>query len=182
MIDDLIDVTRISAGKVNLENQCQDLRPIVDSAVESCRPTIDSRTQHLHVILPSAPLLVDVDAARMKQVFVNLLQNAVKFTKNGGTIWVKVSVEAAEALVKVEDSGIGISPEVLPHIFDLFTQAEFAGDRKSEGLGIGLSVVKDLTQLHGGTVQVRSDGIGKGAEFAVRLPLADCDDEPHSPG
>jgi len=118
----------------------------------------------------------------MKQVFVNLLQNAVKFTKNGGTIWVKVSVEAAEALVKVEDSGIGISPEVLPHIFDLFTQAEFAGDRKSEGLGIGLSVVKDLTQLHGGTVQVRSDGIGKGAEFAVRLPLADCDDEPHSPG
>ena len=81
MIDDLIDVTRISAGKVNLENQCQDLRPIVDSAVESCRPTIDSRTQHLHVILPSAPLLVDVDAARMKQVFVNLLQNAVKFIR-----------------------------------------------------------------------------------------------------
>jgi signal transduction histidine kinase len=95
---------------------------------------------------------------------------------------VKVSVEAAEAVVKFEDNGIGISPDVLPHIFDLFTQAEFAGDRKADGLGIGLSVVKDLAQLHGGTVQVRSDGIGKGAEFAVRLPLADCEDEPHSPG
>jgi two-component system CheB/CheR fusion protein len=182
MVDDLIDVTRISAGKVQLEKACQDLRPIIASAAESCRPSIDSRTQHLHMILPSAPLLVDVDAARMKQVFVNLLQNAVKFTKNGGTIWVKASVEAAEAVVKVEDNGIGISPDVLPHIFDLFTQAEFAGDRKSDGLGIGLSVVKDLAQLHGGTVQVRSDGIGKGAEFAVRLPLADCEDEPHSPG
>jgi len=182
LVDDLIDVTRINAGKVILESRCQDLRPIVESAVETCRPNIDSRTQNLHVILPIAPLLVDVDASRMKQVFVNLLQNAAKFTKNGGTIWVKVSVEAAEAVVKFEDNGIGISPEVLPHIFDLFTQAEFAGERKSDGLGIGLSVVKDLTQLHGGSVQVRSDGIGKGAEFTVRLPLADCEDEPHSPG
>jgi two-component system CheB/CheR fusion protein len=182
MVDDLIDVTRVSAGKVQLEKRCQDLRPIVESAVETCRPSIDSRTQNLHMILPSAPLLVDVDATRMKQVFVNLLQNAAKFTKNGGTIWVKLSVEAAEAVMKVEDNGVGISPEMLPHIFDLFTQAEFAGDRKSDGLGIGLSVVKDLTQLHGGTVQVRSDGLGKGAEFAVRLPLADCEDEPHSPG
>jgi signal transduction histidine kinase len=140
------------------------------------------RTHNLNVILPIAPLMVDVDAVRMRQVFVNLIQNATNYTKNGGTIWVKAGVEAAEAVVKVEDNGIGISPEVLPHIFDMFTQAEFVGDKADVGMGIGLSVVKDLTQLHGGSVQVRSDGIGKGSEFTVRLPLANCDDEPHSPG
>jgi len=182
MVDELIDVTRVSAGKVQLEKACQDLRPIVESAVAACRPHVDTRTHTLHVILPTAPLEVDVDAGRMRQVFVNLIQNAAKYTKNGGTIWVKVSVEAAEAVVKVEDNGIGISPDVLPHIFDLFTQAEFAGDRSDSGLGIGLSVVKDLTQLHGGTVQVRSDGIGKGSDFTVRLPMSNCEDRPDSPG
>src|SRR6476660_424322 len=182
MVDDLIDVSRVSAGKVNLEKQCQDLRPVIEAAVASCRPSIDMRTHNLNVIVPIAPLEVDVDAVRMRQVFVNLIQNAANFTKNGGTIWVKVGVEAAEAVVKVEDNGIGISPEVLPHIFDMFTQAEFIGDRSEAGLGIGLSVVKDITQLHGGSVQVRSDGIGKGSEFTIRLPLANCDDEPHSPG
>jgi len=182
MVDDLIDVTRVSAGKVNLDLQCQDLRPVIEAAVASCRPSIDMRTHHINVIVPIAPLIVDVDAVRMRQVFVNLIQNATNFTKNGGTIWVKAGVEAAEAVVKVEDNGIGISPEVLPHIFDMFTQAEFIGDRSEAGLGIGLSVVKDITQLHGGSVQVRSDGIGKGSEFTIRLPLANCDDEPHSPG
>lgn len=182
MVDDLLDVTRMSAGKIHLERACQDLRPIVEAAVGSCRPDIDMRTHNLHLIQPSVPLEVDVDAVRMRQVFVNLIQNAAKCTKNGGTIWVKVSIEAAEAVVKVEDNGIGISPESLPHIFDLFTQAEFAGDRPTAGLGIGLSVVKDLTQLHGGSVQVRSDGIGKGAEFTVRLPLNNCDDRPDNPG
>jgi two-component system CheB/CheR fusion protein len=182
MVDDLIDVSRMSAGKVSLEMKCQDLRPVIEAAVASCRPSIDMRTHHLNVIVPIAPLQVDVDAVRMRQVFVNLIQNAITFTKNGGTIWVKAGVEAAEAVVKVEDNGIGISPDVLPHIFDMFTQAEFVGDRSDAGLGIGLSVVKDLTQLHGGSVQVRSDGIGKGSEFTVRIPLANCDDEPHSPG
>jgi signal transduction histidine kinase len=182
MVDDLIDVTRMSAGKVLLEKHCQDLRSVVEAAVATCRPNIDMQTHHLNVILPIAPLQTDVDAVRMRQVFINLIQNAANFTKNGGTIWVKAGVEAAEAVVKVGDNGIGISPEVLPHIFDLFTQAEFAGERPTPGLGIGLSVVKDLTQLHGGSVQVRSDGIGKGAEFTVRLPLADCDDRPDSPG
>ena len=182
MVDDLLDATRVSAGKINLEKACQDLRPVIEAAVETCRPAIDMRTHNLNVIVPSVPLEVEVDATRMRQVFVNLIQNAAKCTKNGGTIWVKVSVEAAEAVVKIEDNGIGISPDMLPHIFDLFTQAEFAGDRSDAGLGIGLSVVKDLTQLHGGSVQVRSDGIGKGSEFTVRLPMANCDDRPDSPG
>jgi signal transduction histidine kinase len=114
-------------------------------------------------------------------VLVNLIQNAGAFTRHGGTIWVKVSLEANEAVVKVEDNGVGISPEMLPHIFDLFTQAEFAGDRRGAGLGIGLSVVKDLTTLHGGSVQVRSDGIGKGSEFTIRIPLAPGEEMRDSP-
>jgi PAS domain S-box-containing protein len=182
MIDDLIDVTRVSAGKVQLDKKCQDLRPVIEAAVATCRPNIDTRTHHLNVIIPSAPMLVDLDGVRMRQVFVNLIQNSAKYTENGGTIWIKASVEAGEAVVKIEDNGIGISPDLLPNIFDLFTQAEFAGDRAAEGLGIGLSVVKDLTQLHGGSVQVRSDGLGKGSEFTVRLPLVNCDGAPTHPG
>lgn len=182
MIEDVIDVTRASTGKVSLELKCQDLRPVIEAAVASCRPSIDMRTHHLNVIVPNAPLMVDIDAVRIRQVFVNLIQNATNFTKNGGTIWVKAGIEAAEAVIKVEDNGIGISPEVLPSIFEMFTQAEFVGDQSDAGLGIGLSVVKDLTQLHGGSIQVRSGGIGKGSEFTVRLPLADCDDAPNSPG
>jgi len=180
MVDDLIDVTRVSAGKVQLELKCQDLRPVVESAVEVCQPKIDMRSHDLHVILSSSPLEVNIDADRMRQVFTNLIQNASNYTKNGGTIWVKASVEAGEAVVKVEDNGVGISPDSLPHIFDLFTQAEFAGDRKERGLGIGLSVVKDLTQMHGGSVQVRSDGLGKGSEFTVRLPLAHRNEQPQN--
>jgi two-component system CheB/CheR fusion protein len=182
MVDDLIDVTRLSAGKVQLDKKCQDLRPVIETAVGTCRPNIDMHTHRLNVIIPSAPMLVDVDAVRMRQVFVNLIQNAAKYTEAGGTIWVKASVEAAEAVVKIEDNGIGIAPDVLPNIFDLFTQVESTGDGIDAGLGIGLSVVKDLTQLHNGSVQVRSDGLGKGSEFTVRLPLADCDDSPTSPG
>jgi PAS domain S-box-containing protein len=180
MVDDLIDVTRVSAGKVQLQLKCQDLRPVVESALEVCRPKIDARSHDLHAIISSSPLEVNIDADRMRQVLVNLIENASNYTKNGGSIWVKASVESGEAVVKVEDNGVGISPDVLPHIFDLFTQAEFAGEKKDGGLGIGLSVVKDLTQMHGGSVQVRSDGLGKGSEFTVRLPLAKCEDVPNN--
>jgi signal transduction histidine kinase len=131
---------------------------------------LDDRTHHLHLHLGEAPVIINADAVRLQQVFVNLLQNAAKYTEYGGTIWVKLILEGQEAVVKFEDDGIGISPELLPRIFDLFTQAEFTGDKS--GLGIGLSVVRDITQLHGGTVTVRSDGVGKGSEFTVRLPLA----------
>jgi two-component system CheB/CheR fusion protein len=172
LIDDLMDVTRVAAGKIELKTRCQELCPIIESAVDACRPNINESVQQLHMILPSSPLEVDVDEDRLRQVFINLVQNATVATRNGGTIWVKVSVEGTDAVVKVTDDGIGISHELLPRIFDLFTQAEFASDRAGAGLGIGLSVVKNLTQLHGGTVQVRSDGVGKGSEFSVRLPLA----------
>lgn len=182
LIDDLLEATRIGSGKVQLDKHRWDVRQIVESAVAVCRPKIDLRTQVLHVVMAKQPLIVEADEVRLRQVYVNLIQNAASFTRHGGTVWVKVSIEANEAVVKVEDDGIGISPEMLPHIFDLFTQAEFAGEHSEAGLGIGLSVVKELTTLHGGSVQVRSDGIGKGCEFTVRLPLAPGEERPDNPG
>ena len=182
LVDDLLDVTRISAGKLQLALREESLGEIVKDAVENCRPLINDRTHDFHLFLGDEPLIVQADAVRLRQVFVNLIENAAKYTEYGGTIWVKMLVEGQEAVVKVEDSGIGISADVLPRIFDLFTQAEFVGDHGKAGLGIGLSVVKDITRLHGGTVQVRSDGIGRGSEFVVRLPLAGADENrPDSP-
>jgi two-component system CheB/CheR fusion protein len=172
LIEDVFDATRARTGKVTLEKRVQPLAPIIESAVEMCRPQIDANTQKLNVLLPAPPILVEVDADRLRQVFINLLQNAAKFTKDGGTIWVKLTLEGRDAVAKVEDNGVGISPEQLPQIFDLFTQAEVGASRYEGGLGIGLSVVKELVALHGGTVQVRSDGVGKGSEFSVRLPVA----------
>ncbi|HEX6962518.1 MAG TPA: PAS domain-containing sensor histidine kinase [Lacipirellula sp.] len=171
LVDDLLDITRISTGKVKLELRDMALEDVLKAAVETCRPLIDDRTHELHLILGKEPVIVRADPARLQQVFVNLIQNAAKYTEYGGIIWVKLLVEGREAVVKIEDTGIGISPELLPRIFDMFTQAEFA-ERESGGLGIGLSVVRDITRLHGGAVTVRSDGIGKGSEFTVRLPLA----------
>lgn len=172
LVDDLLDITRISVGKIKLDVREVALGEILKAAIETCRPLIDDRTHELHLILGKEPVIVPADAARLQQVFVNLIQNAAKYTEYGGNIWVKQLVEGREAVVKVEDTGIGISADLLPRIFDMFTQAEFAMDGGAEGLGIGLSVVRDITRLHGGTVTVRSDGIGKGSEFTVRLPLA----------
>jgi PAS domain S-box-containing protein len=180
LIEDILDMTRIGVGKVQLQKRHVALGDIIKEAIESCHRSIDERTHELKLVLPDDTVTVNADPDRMQQVFVNLLQNAAKYTEFGGNVWVKLNVEGKEAVVKVEDTGIGISKDVLPRIFDLFTQAEFASDRG--GLGIGLSVVKDLVTLHGGSVQVRSDGIGKGSEFTVRLPLAGPDeDRPDEP-
>jgi PAS domain S-box-containing protein len=175
LIDDLMEITRIDAGKVQLTRRVVALQDILTAATETCRPQIDLRTHNLKIIATAAPMIIDADPSRLQQVFVNLIQNAAKYTHYGGHIWVKLFLEGREAVVKIEDDGIGISAEMLPEIFELFTQAEFRGDDPNTGLGIGLSVVKDLVTLHGGTVQVRSDGIGKGSEFTVRLPLAGPD-------
>jgi PAS domain S-box-containing protein len=171
LIDDLLDVTRIGAGKVELNKRLLPINDVVLAAVETCRPAIDERTHEIELVMSEDPIFVEGDFDRLQQVFVNLIQNAAKFTEYGGKIWVKVSVEGTEAVAKVEDNGIGISPEMMPLIFELFTQAEYDVGKKRQGLGIGLSVVKDLVELHGGSVLVRSDGIGKGSEFTVRLPL-----------
>lgn len=174
MIEDLLEAAKTRVGKIQLNLSEMPLNEIVRDAVEACRGKLDARTHSFELIMADAPIIVRADRERLLQVFVNLIENAIKFTEYGGRIWVKLSVESDEAVFKIEDTGIGISPEMLPRIFDLFTQAEFGGESDS-GLGIGLSVVRDLSQLHGGTVQVRSDGIGKGSEFTVRLPLAGAD-------
>jgi PAS domain S-box-containing protein len=172
MVTDLLEVAKADIGKIKLELRNLVINDLLRSAVESCRPAIDRQSHRLELLMQDEPIIVNADAARLQQVFVNLLENAAKYTNRGGMIWVKLLVEGSEAVVRFEDTGIGIAPEIMPQIFDMFTQAETSQD---SGIGIGLSLVKDLTQLHGGTVQVRSDGIGKGSEFTVRLPLAGSD-------
>jgi two-component system CheB/CheR fusion protein len=169
LIEDLMDVARIGAGKVELKKTRISLGEVIHAGVDTCCRSHE-QTHELKLLLPEAPVYVDGDPDRLQQVFVNLLQNAFKYTEYGGKVFVEMHEEGKTAVVRVQDSGIGISPELLPRIFDLFIQAEFS--TAQGGLGIGLSVVKDLVTLHGGSVQVQSDGIGKGSLFIVRLPLA----------
>jgi signal transduction histidine kinase len=176
LVDDLLDITRISAGKVQLSFQPVDLREVLARAVESTRSALTERRHEFAQHVLSAPIVVNADAARLEQVFVNLLTNAAKYTPEGGKIELRASMDHREALVHVLDNGVGIPKDMQPHIFDLFTQVAANVGRASGGLGIGLSVVKNLVELHGGSVQVRSEGAGKGAEFAVRLPLAHARD------
>ena len=176
LVDDLLDVTRISAGKVQLSFQPVDLREVLARAVESTRSALMERKHEFSQFMLSAPIVVNADAARLEQVFVNLFTNAAKYTPEGGKIELRASMDHTEALVHVLDNGVGIPTDMQPHIFDLFTQVAANVGHASGGLGIGLSVVKNLVELHGGSVQVRSEGAGKGAEFAVRLPLAHARD------
>jgi PAS domain S-box-containing protein len=169
MLDDLLDVTRISTGKVGLKMRPVMLHEVIDKAVEAARPWVEERSQNMQVVGPRSFIVVQGDPDRLYQVFLNLLSNAAKYTPERGNIWVKIITEADEVVVNVTDTGVGIPHEMLPRIFDLFTQVE---TRLSHGgLGIGLALVKDFVALHGGSVQVRSEGIGKGSEFMVRLPL-----------
>lgn len=171
LVDDLLDITRIEAGKVQLQVGPVRLQEVLNRAVETCRPKAEERRQDLLVLLPPAPIHLDADSDRLYQVVVNLLNNAVKYTPEGGRIWLKATIEGDEAVVRVEDTGVGIDAEMLPRIFDLFTQEESSRSSSEGGLGLGLTLVKELVTLQGGTVQVRSEGRGKGSEFTVRLPL-----------
>lgn len=171
LVDDLLDVSRIGAGKMELKKDVISLHDVLHVAVESTRPAVRDRHQRLELLLPRAPLMVEGDADRLAQVFINLITNAVKYTPEGGSIWVNATTEGEDAVVHVEDDGVGIAQDMLPRIFELFTQVESSRSASQGGLGIGLSLVKDLVALHGGSVQVRSDGDGKGSEFTVRLPL-----------
>ena len=173
LVDDLLDLSRVGAGKIDLKKEAVNIHDVIERAVESARPVVADRRHALDVILPSAPIIVDGDGARLQQVFVNLIHNAAKYTPEGGRIWIKGATEGPEAVVHVEDNGIGIPHEMLPQIFELFTQVESARPHSQGGMGIGLSLVKSLVTLHGGSVQVTSAGDGKGSEFIVRLPLKD---------
>ncbi len=172
MIDDLLDVSRISEGRVALHRQPVSLQEILTASADAARQACISLGQNLSVSLPDAPLMVNADATRLEQVFGNLLANANKYSGRGTRISITASAtSAAEAIIRVADNGIGINPELLPRIFDLFVQSSRSLDRAHGGLGIGLTIVQRLVTLHGGTITAQSGGSGKGTEFTIHLPL-----------
>jgi len=190
LVDDLLDVSRITQGRIQLRKEIVDLAQVVNQAVDSVRPLIDSRGQELSVSLPPEPVRLEADATRLVQVLGNLLNNAMKYTQNGGRIWLTAELaemgqtflsagkqeslpcrQARELVLRVRDIGIGMAPDLLPRIFDLFTQGERGLDRSQGGLGIGLTLVRSLVEMHGGCVAGHSDGPGRGSEFIVRLPV-----------
>lgn len=170
LADDLLDVSRLEAGKLELRLQRLDLRNLLADMVVSLQATAADRGLTLTAILPDGPLELEADVPRLQQVILNLVGNAIKYTPEGGRIWVKATQEGPDIVCRVEDTGIGIAPAVLPRIFDLFTQERQAQDMEPGGLGVGLALVRRIVELHRGTVQARSAGVGKGAEFTVRLP------------
>jgi signal transduction histidine kinase len=171
LIDDLLDVSRISTGKLVVERAPTDLKALIDSAVESVRPVVDLLGHHLEVDLPAEPVSLYVDPTRIAQVVANLLNNAAKYTESGGTIRVRCRIEDAQAVIEVSDNGIGIDPAMQARIFDMFAQADVPHGRLQAGLGVGLSLARTLVELHGGSLDARSEGINRGATFTVRLPL-----------
>ncbi len=171
LVDDLLDVSRITSGRVEIRPEPTDLRTILERAVEASRPLLDSRQHAVSVHLPHEPLPILADVTRLDQVFVNLLNNAAKYTDPGGRIELEAKREAASAVVRLRDNGRGMAPEFLPRIFDLFTQADRSLARSEGGLGVGLTLVRRLVEMHRGTVQASSPGEGGGSEFVVRLPL-----------
>ncbi|WP_431265331.1 hybrid sensor histidine kinase/response regulator [Roseateles chitinivorans] len=172
LVDDLLEVSRITGGKIDLRRERVDLATVLQSAIETSKPLIDAAHHRLAIELPGDPLIVDADAVRLSQVIANLLNNAAKYTDNGGRIRVAAFRQGDDALVTVEDNGTGIPRDMLTRVFDLFTQAERSYQRAQGGLGIGLTLVRSLVTLHGGSVDAASDGPGHGSVFTVRLPLA----------
>ncbi len=170
LVDDLLDVSRITRGKVKLKTEPLDAAAVVAAAVETSRPLIDARGHSLTVALPPEPLWVTADPARLAPVLANLLNNAAKYTDRGGRIHLSAEREGGEAVFRVRDTGVGIAADMLPQVFDLFTQVDRSLDRSEGGLGIGLTLVSRLVEMHGGTVQALSAGPGRGSEFVVRLP------------
>ena len=171
LIDDLLDISRITGGKLQLRKERVELAAVVRSAIETSRSLIESQAHELTVTLPAEPTHLDADPTRLAQVFSNLLNNAAKYTDRGGHIWLTAERQDGEAIVSVRDTGIGIAAEHLPRLFEMFSQVAPALERSQGGLGIGLSLVRGLIELHGGNVQARSGGPGKGSEFVVHLPV-----------
>ena len=172
LLEDLLDVSRISRNKLELRKERVDLTAVVEAALETSRPVIEAGGHEFSVTLPPEPIHLEADPVRLAQVFANLLNNAAKYTEEGGRIWLAAERQGSEVTVSVKDNGIGIMAEMLPRIFEIFTQSNRALVRSQGGLGIGLSLVKGLVELHGGSIEARSDGPGQGSEFVVRLPVA----------
>ena len=184
LVDDLLEVSRITRGKIDLRWELVDLASVLATAIETSRPLIDAAGHELVVTPPREDLLVEADPIRLSQVFANLLNNAAKYTEERGTIWLCVTEHAGRVAISVRDTGVGISSDMLPHVFEMFSQASRTERRAQGGLGIGLSLVKSLVAMHGGSVEARSAGIGFGSEFVINLPIATeaaaaLSDEPH---
>jgi signal transduction histidine kinase len=172
LVDDLLDVGRIRQDKIQLKIDRTEIATVVRNAVESSLPSFVARGHDLLLDLPAEPILVNADAARLAQVFSNLLTNAAKYTEPSGHIRLSVKRQGPEIVVAVKDDGLGISPLILPRVFDIFTQSEQSLEKSQGGLGVGLHIAKRLVELHGGSVEARSDGEGLGSEFVVTLPAA----------
>ncbi|QEH35195.1 Autoinducer 2 sensor kinase/phosphatase LuxQ [Aquisphaera giovannonii] len=171
LLDDLLDVSRITRGKLELRRQPVTLAAVLDAALETSRPLVEAGGHDLVLDVPPGPVHLDADPVRLAQVFSNLVNNAAKYTERGGRIALSASADGDSVTVSVRDSGIGIDPEMMPRLFEMFAQAKPALERSQGGLGIGLSLVHGIVQLHGGSIEARSDGPGRGSEFLVRLPI-----------
>ncbi len=171
LVDDLLDISRITQGKLRLTKEKVELRVVANNAAETARPIMDARTHDFSVSLPTTPVWVEADPARLEQIVVNLLNNAAKYTDPGGLVRMNVYQEGSEAVIRVWDNGVGIAPEMLPQVFDLFTQGDGASNRSQGGLGIGLALVRTLVEMQAGRVQAQSKGVGQGSEFTINLPV-----------
>jgi signal transduction histidine kinase/CheY-like chemotaxis protein len=173
LVDDLMDVSRISRGKIALRRERVPLVAVLASAVETSRPLIEQMGHELSIAPPDQPVVVDADLTRLSQVFLNLLNNAAKYSDRAGHIWLSAKRQGSDVVVSVKDSGIGIAAEQLPRIFEMFSQLDRSLERSQGGLGIGLTLVRRLVEMHGGSVEARSEGPGRGSEFIVRLPVVE---------
>ncbi len=171
LVDDLMDVSRISRGKIELRPEWVPLATVIQSAIETSRPLIEQMGHTLTVSIPEQPLIVNADLTRLAQVFLNLLNNAAKYSDPNGHIWLTVERQGSDVVVSIRDQGIGISPDQVNHIFEMFSQVERSLEKSQGGLGIGLTLVKRLVEMHGGTIEAHSAGLGHGSEFTIRLPI-----------
>jgi CheY-like chemotaxis protein len=173
LVDDLLDISRITRNKLELRKAPVELWAVVQSAVETVRPQIEARGHVLTVTLPPQPIHLNADLTRLAQVFWNLLNNSAKYTEPGGRISLVAEMQGGEAVVTVQDNGIGLAAESMPGLFEIFSQVDRSLERAQGGLGIGLALVKGLTEAHGGRVEARSEGVGQGCTFVVRLPVTE---------
>ena len=182
LIDDLLDVSRITRGKLELRKERIELARVINNAVETARPLIEDASHELTISLPAEPIYLEADPVRLAQVFTNLLNNAAKYMDRGGHIWLTAERQGQEVILTVRDTGIGIPSQALATVFDMFSQVDRSLEKSHGGLGIGLTLVKRLVELHGGRVEAHSEGVGQGSEFRAYLPVEALAPEPHPPG
>jgi CheY-like chemotaxis protein/two-component sensor histidine kinase len=175
MVNDLLDVSRVSHGKIQLHRERIELNELITRSIDALRPTIDAGAKEIVIELPTAPVVLFADPLRLEQVIGNLVHNAVKFTPHGGHIWVttQLATDGREVRVRIRDDGDGIAAEALPRVFEMFMQGNTSLERAQGGLGIGLTLVRGLVELHAGRIEAKSDGPGSGSEFVVTLPVVD---------